>query len=1152
MWAIAALGLFFFSACATEHKEAVDKLNEQAYAFHYRNVDSTETYARRALSLSDNYADGQAEAYNHLAFACMAHMDYNHAKRLIDSVAQTTDNQVELLVADIYGMRLCQRTSRNKEFYDYNEKAKLRLKRINEERHALTSRLEQRFLYAKSEYSIVRSTYYYYVGLHKQSQEAINNLSIQELRQDTAQYLNYLYQVGSGGIINGKNSHETCQQEFELLLECFFMAKRSGYIFWEANALQALSEHLSNKEQRFWLIANNPVTFRYINQDNMPDSLVAGYLAQRSLNLFIQYDDTYQVAGAYRTLASCYWTLGDYTSSLICLKNALSNKRITQAPYLEASIREQLSLTYSALDDKINSDRNRNLYLDMQEKSRQDRQLEARAEQLERTSTRLNVLAGFILALLLIVIALIVVLRYMSKNKNRDKFTNSLLDPLRKWEELNKFHFKILAEKRDEINEALSVSRLHIENDKKRNEENRAKIFLANSIMPYIDRIINEAERLQNPAEPEERRRERMEYIIELTKKINECNAVLTSWIQLRQGQLGIKIESFPLQSVFDIVKRSSMSFKLKGLTLEVTQTKAVVKADKILTLFMLNTLADNSRKFTDKGGTIKINATEHEKYIEVSVEDNGRGMTEQELAGIFNRSINNGHGFGLMNCRGIIEKYKKVSHVFNVCGLYADSKKGKGSRFYFHLPHGVAHALVFLLTFVCMTASADSHDDSTKHEDVIITDGGFRKCAAAEADSAYYCNVNGDYASTLKHVAKSIDCLNNDLREKYPKMKKNMSLQDNGSDTPAEIEWCRSNLNMDFSVILDIRNEAAVAALALHDWNTYFYNNKIYTQLFKLRSADTSLAEYCRTMQRSSSNMAIAVVVLVLLLIAAIVSYYFFYYRHVLYFRFCVDHINNLNDILLSPTDRIDKLNAIKKTDTKKYPDALRNIVETIRTALESSVAENGRSLMNIELATDELRRAEYEDAKLYICNNVTDNCLSALKHETMYYPSRISQIVESPDRDLQALIEVAKYYRELCSILAMQAANIAKSVKAGCQPVRISLSDGGDVRLMGDKVLIHYLFDIIKKLNGGVQPLLCVEKHDSKYVILCAECAKITLSEAGRTNLFTPSVENIPYLICRQIVRDMGEATNRHACGIMAETMQQGMLLRLTLAGA
>lgn len=35
---------------------------------------------------------------------------------------------------------------------------------------------------------------------------------------------------------------------------------------------------------------------------------------------------------------------------------------------------------------------------------------------------------------------------------------------------------------------------------------------------------------------------------MELTGKINEYNDVLTRWIEMRQGDLQLKIESFPLQ----------------------------------------------------------------------------------------------------------------------------------------------------------------------------------------------------------------------------------------------------------------------------------------------------------------------------------------------------------------------------------------------------------------------------------------------------------------------------------------------------------------------------------------------------------------------------------------------------------------------------
>lgn len=142
------------------------------------------------------------------------------------------------------------------------------------------------------------------------------------------------------------------------------------------------------------------------------------------------------------------------------------------------------------------------------------------------------------------------------------------------------------------------------------------------------------------------------------------------------------------------MLAKSEMSFKLKGINFKVEPSDVMVKADKVLTLFMLNTLADNARKFTPKGGQVCVNAVKTSDYVEISVKDTGAGLSDDELASIFNHKVYNGHGFGLLNCKGIIDKYKKVSNIFNVCGLFAESVKGKGSRFYFRLPYGVARCL--------------------------------------------------------------------------------------------------------------------------------------------------------------------------------------------------------------------------------------------------------------------------------------------------------------------------------------------------------------------------------------------------------------------------------------------------------------------------
>lgn len=222
--------------------------------------------------------------------------------------------------------------------------------------------------------------------------------------------------------------------------------------------------------------------------------------------------------------------------------------------------------------------------------------------------------------------------------------------------------------------------------------------------------MIHEVNRLSEGGESDEVRQERYQYIAELTDKINQYNNVLTEWIQMRQGSLSLRIESFRLQQLFDIVSKGKMSFQMQGVKLEVEPTDAVVKADRILTLFMINTIADNARKFTPEGGKVTISAKVSD-FVEISISDTGKGMDEEQLAHVFDRTYTGGHGFGLLNCKGIIEKYKKVSSLFAGCQIKAESKLGEGSRFSFRLPKGIArraHQLlgIIIMLFVLLSAS--------------------------------------------------------------------------------------------------------------------------------------------------------------------------------------------------------------------------------------------------------------------------------------------------------------------------------------------------------------------------------------------------------------------------------------------------------------
>ena len=1105
--------LVFISACSPSDRQAVDKLNSLSYAYHYKNLDSTTVYARRALLLAENYDGGRAEAMNNLAFVSIARMDYRLAEAQLDSVISLTDNQIEILIARIQQMRLCQRRSLNKDFYDYSEKARQALARIEEERSSLTERQQRRMVYAESELAIVTSTYYYYVGLERPSVEAINSIDPNgPILNDTAQYLNYIYQIGAGGIITDGSSQEISQIEWGYLSRCEQMAHESGDIYWEANALQGMSEHL------------------YGSPDG--DTELAGTLAQQSLRMFEEYGDVYQIAGAYRTLASCYWNIGDYHSALACLDDALrKDSAINQAPDLVASIRERLSLTYSAIDDKPRSDYNRNIYLDMQDSTRQDRQLEARVEQLDYTLSQLNIMMAAVLLMIVVLLLSLLLFSYLRARRDKAKPLDSLLEPLEEWNKENRQRIEQLNERYETIEEERVIAEMNLEKNRRRNIENRAKVFLANSVMPLIDRILHEVDKLNERKESTEVRLERYHYVAELTEKINDYNDVLTQWIQLRQGQLSLRVESFRLQDLFDVVKRSRMAFRMKGIDLCVEDTNAVVKADRVMTLFMLNTLTDNARKFTPEGGKVTVSALETDEYVELSVADTGIGIPEDKLQDIFNHKVSNGHGFGLMNCRGIIDQYKKASKIFSVSQLTAESRLGEGSRFAFRLPKGIVRILVgaFLLAahaFSGAVVAVPSHSN--------VSTPQAQDSAAIYSLRVYDSNIAGAYSQAIAFADSAIRVIN----EKIPADRPRMELRGESGLEPAEIVWFHDSLSMPYETILELRNEVAVAALALHEWETYRYNNKVYTQLYKEISADGSLQEYVRTMQASSQVRTIAVILLILLIVVILMSYYLLYYRHRLYYRFCVEQVEKINRMLLDDSSDEEKYRRIAEVDTHKYSEPLRNIVDRILEALHEGVSMSQGKNLDIELAQDELHRIEYESERYYIANNVLDNCLSTLKHETMYYPNRISQLLPSDDNgeQLPALHEVVAYYKELYSILSEQAMRQLDTMRP-------------------DSALIDYLLELLRQECGSkVMDNLTIEQINDDSEIMKSSnskvvCLRIAMPGFAYRDLFVPEVRNIPFLVCRQIVREIADATNLHACGIRTQKENESTIILITL---
>jgi two-component system phosphate regulon sensor histidine kinase PhoR len=119
---------------------------------------------------------------------------------------------------------------------------------------------------------------------------------------------------------------------------------------------------------------------------------------------------------------------------------------------------------------------------------------------------------------------------------------------------------------------------------------------------------------------------------------------------------------------------------------IELNMPHVLVDRDKVVQV-LLNLLF-NAIKFTPAGGSVRVSAGTHERYIAVAVEDTGVGIAREDLARIFERFYKSdksrsrssgGTGLGLPIARHIVESHGG--------SIRAESHEGQGSTFTFMLP---------------------------------------------------------------------------------------------------------------------------------------------------------------------------------------------------------------------------------------------------------------------------------------------------------------------------------------------------------------------------------------------------------------------------------------------------------------------------------
>ena len=1142
--------LLLLIACSSEaEREATAVHNDTAYRLRYSDIDLSCQAARHALAESPEGSEAWSEAMNNMAYVAYQQMRFDQALHLLHKLHRSSRNQLELLCADVLEIKVMQRIGQGKDFFDSRLRAQRRLHRILGELETLTPRQQHRLLFAQSELHIVASTYYYYIGQDSLSRQEIGEAAgCIDLGTDTVQWLYYHYMLGSGGLVDG-TPEEVTLTEFDHLFRTYTLAKARGVRYFQANALQSLASMVADSLRSDCLKQQRIDAYTYLYAEHLryqadstltPRFQMAVAMANHAIELFRQYKDVFQTACALRTLGEVYFADGHYEVALDAFRTALhlteSHRRSSHqvTPWL-AGIHENLSLTYSALGDKKNADSHRTAYLDLLDLSRQNRELDSRKAELAQ-QVRWERLQFAMLLVLVVLVVVLSVAYYRQLARHSRTSEQRMCDVASSEVCLQAMHrLHDIEEERheslDEQRELCEATRQNIQAQQQRHILQRTKLSVVYAIIPYLDRVIAEVRHLgQGGGETDA---QRLTYIQELCAGMMAINDRLTEWIQMQQGRLRLHVTRFPLSEVLDVIRMQQYAFAQKKLTLQVPDTDVLVKADKPLTLFMINTLADNARKFTPEGGTVSVEVRPTEEYVEIAICDTGIGLSPEDVDTLNGSKVydsshlglsadGKGFGFGIMNCKGIIGSYKKLSSLFNVCDFGVESQAGQGSRFWFRLPR----VLSLLVAMLFAAGSIPS----------LAQGAGQPAAVYALFDSTYTANIEGRHAEACLFADQALQQMEEPI------------------DTP---------------LLVSLYNEQAIAAQAMGWWDVYRQSNAECVRLHRLYSTDATLASDCQRLERMAADSKVSYVLIVLLFVASLALFYRVMLRGRLRHRASLDgDYQRVMAALQGLPDNeavfSQEIHAIAASMT--HPQ-MRQAVQQLRISVEAQLATNAATAADIERAEEAGQKLSFEHDRLYVMNQILDNALSTIKHETMYFPSRIKQMADAMQQQgvdgqmQQNLQELVTYYRQIYMLLYEQAQR--QTDQSGLRRQHIPLAElfahaaqqygaaaePTEAIVLGDRMLLQLLFDQLFSAIQG-EAVLSASGQDGMVTIRCQVGGEV-LSDEQLTALFTPMTDRLPCLVVRQILRQHDAACGHPGLRLNAERTADGYAILLTLKG-
>lgn len=429
------------------------------------------------------------------------------------------------------------------------------------------------------------------------------------------------------------------------------------------------------------------------NLENKLDSSKKYYL--KSIDIYKNEENPLYIAENLNSLGEVYLKENDFKSAetkLLQSKNYLSmgnyyaeqikNLEILDKLYKESDKQskrikiqeEMLSLIKLSYSNSLKSN------ISALKLNQEISEMKFQNEMLEKSKKFDNYIKiGF--AILLIVIIYISILIYSKYSQNK------------KYSELKDRHNRDVLAQKIKLEEALdNINELNSELEELNATKDRFFSIIAHDLKGPISNLKQLSEILQNEIETisKEDLIDFIESMAVSSKATMNLLENLLNWSRMQLGRINYDPEALDLKMITSQIS-SLLVTSAQNKNIELLDNvppEVIVTGDPNMLNTVIRNLVSNAIKFTPEGGKIEINYEDNETEGIVSIEDDGVGISEENLKKLFRidqsittRGTSNekGTGLGLILCKDFIEKHGGK--------IWVESIEGEGTTFRFSLP---------------------------------------------------------------------------------------------------------------------------------------------------------------------------------------------------------------------------------------------------------------------------------------------------------------------------------------------------------------------------------------------------------------------------------------------------------------------------------